>query len=705
MMRREFPSLTACLVAALGLAACASPDDPAAPATRARTLAEARAHALPYVDRITYARDGAPQSVRGRLGTVDPTRLTSLGDAATALAAPLAPIASLFGVPADDLVAISSEHDTLGMTHVRYAQRKAGLDVVGGDLVVHVGADGTVQAVNGTVRDRLDLDAAPTVVAADAAAIARRTTDAAAVEVSEPRLTYVITTDDALYLAWEVWATASEPTIVDRVFVDAHGAGVVERLTQVQPARARDVYDAQQKSPPFFGDPGPHIGSEGMPPSDAVGKAAYDNTGLTYDCYKTLYNRDSYDDKGAGLKSAIHVTFQTPSGGTTKNNAAWIGIPFLPSYMVYGDGDGTFMGPTAQGFDVTAHELTHAVTGATAKLAYQNESGALNEAMSDIMSSRCEAWRDGAVSDNTWKVGEEIFTPAKPDDALRYMNNPTLDKDLYPANLGGSRDFYADRFTGTDDNGGVHLNSGIANLAFYLLSQGGVHPRQKTTFTVPGITIDKAGAIFERALTKGYFTMNTTFAAARTATEQAAGELYGPAEVSAVSFAWAAVGIGDPPAADSKPPMVSITSPADGATVQPDFAIAVTATDDVGVLKVDLAIDGTKLGSDATAPYTFDATGLAAGAHTIEATAFDASNQAKASITVMVGSPTPPDAGPGSPDGGGSGTGSGSGNPGTGNPPGGCGCQSSSTSGGGPGAMLLFAAAWLTVRRRSRRAR
>jgi vibriolysin len=88
----------------------------------------------------------------------------------------------------------------------------------------------------------------------------------------------------------------------------------------------------------------------------------------------------------------------------------------------------------------------------------------------------------------------------------------------------------------------VHLNSGIANLAFYLLSEGGLHPRQRVTFRVNGIGIEKAGAVFQRALTQGYFTSNTNFAQARTATEEAARTLYGAAEVTAVGTAWAAVG-------------------------------------------------------------------------------------------------------------------------------------------------------------------
>jgi vibriolysin len=214
-------------------------------------------------------------------------------------------------------------------------------------------------------------------------------------------------------------------------------------------------------------------------------------------------------------------------------NAFWNG-----SQMVYGDGDGSTSAPLSRSFDVAAHELTHAVTSASSKLVYQNESGALNEAMSDIFAAICEARRDGGVSANTWKIGEEVWTPGTAGDALRYMNDPIAD--------GQSKDYYPTRYTGSQDNGGVHLNSGIANLAFKLLVTGGTHPRSKTTINVPALGMEQAGKIFYRAQTT-YFTSSTNFAAARTATANAANDLYGSDAKFAVESAWAAVGVGSAP--------------------------------------------------------------------------------------------------------------------------------------------------------------
>ena len=680
--RNLLPALAGALTS-FGLAACSLPGD--------------EGPAFARVDRVALADDGVPYFVRGELGRVATGSLIDRQGAAAALADTLPAIAATFRIAPEDLVMSDVQRDHLGMTHVRYAQRKHGLPVVGGDLVVHVAADGIVRSVTSNARDGLDVDPNPILDARAAAEIARRATENGNVDVTAGELTYIFSTaDGSLHLAWEITATGRDVLLIDRVYVDALTGGVVDRHPQVHTAKNREVFDAMGNSAPFFGSPGPRVATEGMPPaSDMVARAAYDNTGITYDCYQTLFARDSYDGRGAKLSSVVHVTFRTPNGQTTGNNAAWIANPFAGGgQMVYGDGDGNFMGPTSQGFDVTAHELTHAVTSSTAKLAYQNESGALNEAMSDIMAAVCEAWRDQRVSDNTWLIGEQIFTPATAGDALRYMDNPTADSSLYPAELGGSRDFYADRYAGTQDNGGVHLNSGIANLAFYLLTEGGTHPRGRTTFTVPAIGIEKAGAIFQRALTQGYLTMNSTFAQARTATEEAAGDLYSPAEVAAVSVAWAAVGIGQPPAADTTPPTVSITSPASGATVAPGFTVDVTAADDRGVLRVELSIDGAPAGTDTSAPYAFTtAADLAEGSHTLTATAFDGSNQATASVTVTVDVPGGDDPGnPGDPGDG----------DGDGDEAGGCGCRSGGEAGGT--AALFLAALAVVLRPRRRRA-
>ncbi|OIK11844.1 M4 family metallopeptidase [Bacillus sp. MUM 13] len=251
--------------------------------------------------------------------------------------------------------------------------------------------------------------------------------------------------------------------------------------------------------------------------NDAPAVDAHYYAGKTYDYYKSTFNRNSYDGYGSALKSTVHY-------GSKYNNAFWNG-----TQMVYGDGDGSTFIPLSGGLDVVAHELTHAVTSSESNLVYQGESGALNEAISDIFGTVVEFKYQASKAD--YLIGEDIYTPGVSGDALRSMSNPAA----Y-----GDPDYYPNRYTGTADNGGVHTNSGIINKAAYLLSAGG-------TFhgvTVSGVGIDKLGAIFYRANTV-YLTSSATFSQAKAAAIQSAADLYGSssAEKTAVTNAFTAVGI------------------------------------------------------------------------------------------------------------------------------------------------------------------
>ncbi len=196
-------------------------------------------------------------------------------------------------------------------------------------------------------------------------------------------------------------------------------------------------------------------------------KAAVDahvNAGKVYDYYKKTFNRNSFDDKGAKLISTVHV-------GESWNNAAWNGVQ-----MMYGDGDGKTFIPLSAGLDVIGHELTHAVTEHTANLVYKNEPGALNESLSDIMGVMVEK--------KSWDLGADIYTPGKPGDALRSLKDPaSIPNPLKPGE--GYPDHYNKRYTGTADNGGVHINSSINNKAAYLVSEGGGALRRESNRSRP----------------------------------------------------------------------------------------------------------------------------------------------------------------------------------------------------------------------------
>ena len=201
-----------------------------------------------------------------------------------------------------------------------------------------------------------------------------------------------------------------------------------------------------------------------------------------------------------------------------------------------GDGDGILFGPFSLDADVVAHELTHGVTEYTSALIYRYESGALNEAISDIFGSMVD-YATGAAGLDIWKIGEDIYTPGETGDALRYMYDPELDN--------YSSDYYPDRYIGDEDNGGVHGNSGIANLAFYLMCNGGQHPRGKTTVAVPQIRSNNlhdsmyaAAQIFYNA-NVGCLTPSSDFGAARYCTTT----VHGGEDSAKVDLAWDAVGV------------------------------------------------------------------------------------------------------------------------------------------------------------------
>jgi hypothetical protein len=211
----------------------------------------------------------------------------------------------------------------------------------------------------------------------------------------------------------------------------------------------------------------------------------------------------------------------------------------------------------SRGLDVVAHELTHGFTSFSSGLIYNDESGALNEGMSDIFGSCVDRIKGLKSVTNTWRIGEDIYTPGTPNDALRYMNDPALS--------GVDIDFYPDRERGDDDNGYVHTNSGIANLAFVLMVQGGTHPRGKSSVVVPAIDPDfdvsllKAVKIFYMAQTS-CFTPMTSYFDARQCTLLLAGD-----SAASVAAAWDAVGVNIVRVMDINVPVTGLSAPTNGA--------------------------------------------------------------------------------------------------------------------------------------------
>ncbi|HEY3310295.1 MAG TPA: M4 family metallopeptidase [Anaerolineales bacterium] len=289
--------------------------------------------------------------------------------------------------------------------------------------------------------------------------------------------------------------------------------------------KLRTVYDAKNG----LNLPGSVVRSEGDPPvADVAVNEAYDGSGDTYDMYAEAFLRNSIDGKGLKLDSTVHYQ-------KSYDNAFWDG-----RQMVYGDGDEDM--PEAQrifnrftiSLDVIGHELTHGVTQYEADLVYWDQPGALNESFSDVFGTLVKQYHlNQTAGEADWLIGAGLFTANVKGVALRSMkapgtayDDPVLGKDPQPAHM---KDFVVT----TRDNGGVHINSGIPNHAFYVVASN-----------LGGNAWDKAGMIWYKTLTDKLGD-RSNFQDAANLTYQVAGELFGTGslEQSAVKNGWAEVGI------------------------------------------------------------------------------------------------------------------------------------------------------------------
>jgi len=471
----------------------------------------------------SFRADGTPGFVNGHLGAVHAASEATLR--ASAKSALQGIVIKHFGAAGnEDMVVTKVVKDKVGGLHVRFEQKLNGLPVAGAGMVLHAHEDGTIFAVNGDFVPGGDLPLHPDLGSMAALGQAKIT----GARVSEPELSYVLGTDSRGHLAWKAtfeYANDAGPQR-DVVFVDTTTGKIAARHPQIKYARDLETQDCHQKTRRCeVVSTSPNSISTG----DNAIDAAHNYAIATYDYYSINHGRDSIDDAGMTLNSRAHY-------GRNYNNAFWDG-----AQMTYGDGDGVTFIPLSQDADVVAHELTHGVTERTSNLIYQNESGALNEAWSDIFGAMVDR-QEGATGAVIWLLGEDIYTPGTSGDALRNMADPAQ----Y-----GDYDFWPTRYTGLIDNGGVHSNSGIANLAFKLLVTGGTHPRGKSPgVVVPSIGFTAAAAIFYNA-NVGCLTPNSNFAAARYCTA----DVFGGPNAAAVHAAWDAVGVPNNPPPPPNPPI------------------------------------------------------------------------------------------------------------------------------------------------------
>ncbi|MFD3581842.1 M4 family metallopeptidase [Streptomyces sp. NPDC058683] len=281
----------------------------------------------------------------------------------------------------------------------------------------------------------------------------------------------------------------------------------------------RTIYDAGHGTDL----PGTKVRDEGSEPGqDASVNRAYAGLGATFDLYLTAFERDSIDGEGLPLDATVHYDVDY-------DNAFWNG-----EQMVFGDGDGQIFTDFTSSVDVIGHELTHGVTQYTANLEYYGQSGALNESVSDVFGSLIKQHSLGHSADQAdWLIGEGLLAPGVHGVALRSMkapgtayDDPRLGKDPQPGTM-------AEYVKTNRDNGGVHINSGIPNHAFYLLASA-----------LGGNAWERAGLIWYDVLTGGELQSDARFTDFAKLTVAAAKARFKEGEeTEAVLKAWAQVGV------------------------------------------------------------------------------------------------------------------------------------------------------------------
>ena len=294
---------------------------------------------------------------------------------------------------------------------------------------------------------------------------------------------------------------------------------LIEPPKAPSPEKQRRVYDAGHHQIL----PGKLLMTEKRPASkDVEAKEAFDGSGATYDFLAKVFLRHSIDDRGMPLDSTVHY-------GTHFDNAMWNG-----KQMVYGDGDGKLFNRFTASLDVIGHELAHGVTQHTAALEYHGQSGALNEHISDAIGIMVKQYRLGLTATRSdWLIGAGLLGPSVRGVAVRSMkapgtayDDPVLGKDPQPSHMR----HYVES---ADDNGGVHVNSGIPNRAFCL-----------SATALRGFTWTVTGRVWYRTLT-AKLTPQAGFQDFANATVSSAGELFGiGGEVQiTIADAWSAVGL------------------------------------------------------------------------------------------------------------------------------------------------------------------
>lgn len=480
------------------------------------------------------------------------------------------------------------EIDELMMAHTRVRQTVDKIPVWEGEAIVHLTPSGELSVITDDLKENIAVNTTPILTEKDAVNLAIRSYKGKAEMTEDPRVDlYVFRAADRDHLVYRIESPridGSEDTSVPVTFIDAHTGEKVFEHNNLMTGTGSSLYSgtvtistSQSGSTYYMEDLTRRLGTFNMNNTgntttgtggtqsrfsgtddswtatiERAGVDAHYGAQKTYDYFQAVHGRNGIDGSNgpgtttAAANSGISLVTSRVHFGSNYNNAFW-----YQNKMTYGDGNGTTFSPLTT-LDIAGHEMTHGVTEYEANLTYANESGALNESMSDVFGAMVELYaRGGSPTSDTWKIGEQAYTPGTSGDALRYMDNPHL------AGNGGytsddDPDHYSERYTGTADSGGVHINSGIANKAFYLAAVGGTHHLSGVTVTGMGTT--DASKIWYRALSI-YMTSGTNFSGARTAMLNSATDLFGStsSQYNTIATTWCAVGVGSCPGGTPTP--------------------------------------------------------------------------------------------------------------------------------------------------------
>jgi thermolysin len=445
--------------------------------------------------------------------------------------------------PTTELDFVSALEDDLGLTHVRLEQVHKGVPVFANQIITHMDAKGVGETTGRANEAARQVNTSPSLTAAAAIKAARASLGYGGdfSEQTTAKLVILPNVDgsDGATLTYQVELFVADDTKKHerhQYFVDAHTGGIVWHYDSIPSGTGYSLYSGTVTIPTRYSNGAFRMYADGYgacttrnyssgsvyQDSDDVWGNGYEyfaqtaavdahfNLKSTWAYFRDWLGRYGLDGQSRAAHAYVHY-------GTNYANAFYSG-----GKLYFGDGD-AYTTPLVS-TDIVAHEFTHGVTEYAAGLVYSNESGAANEAFSDIFGTAVEFYV-GIQPD--YIIGEDIEPGGS-----RNMADPPIDHYSERVYIGSSY-----------DNGGVHFNSGIQNKAFYLLAEGGTHPQ--SGITVTGIGRWEAEQIFYRAL-DFYVTPNSQFIDIRNATVNAAGDLYGVGSTQYMEAqrAWEAVGVG-----------------------------------------------------------------------------------------------------------------------------------------------------------------